>query len=138
MVHLSKLAVGIRDLAHLREVQAMRATARPPLRHLTRNMPRRAPELMAGGSLYWVIAGTMLARQCVLAVKEDRWDDGTPCTGLILHPELIQVEGRPVRAFQGWRYLEPDDAPPDLSDADLDPAAMPTALRNQLRTLCLI
>lgn len=138
MVHLMKLAVGARDIAHLREFQASRAEARPPLRHQTRNTPRRADEIIDGGSLYWVVAGTLLVRQRVLDIIEDRWDDATRCAGLMLEPTLVQVEGRPVKAFQGWRYLEADDAPPDVTARDLDPLSMPPALRNQLRTLCLI
>ena len=138
MVHLTKLAVGIRDIAHLREVQAMRATTRPPLRHLTRNTPRRVAEVTGGGSIYWVVAGTLLVRQLVLDITEDCWDDGTRCAGLLLDPALVQVEGRPVKAFQGWRYLEATDAPADLEARDWDPSAMPPALRNELRALCLI
>jgi hypothetical protein len=138
MVHLLKLAVGVRDIAHLRQVQAMRMSVRPPLRHQTRNAPRRAAEIINGGSIYWVIAGTLLARQRVLDIVDDQWDDDSRCTGLVLDPALIQVEGRPVKAFQGWRYLEPGDAPPDLAARDLAPGAMPPALRNELRSLCLI
>ena len=137
MVHLLKLAVGITDLAHLRAVQAVRAR-HPPLRHQTRNTPRRTAELIDGGSIYWVIAGTLLARQRVLAVVQDRWDDHTPCAGLVLDPALVQVEGRPVKAFQGWRYLEADDAPPDLDDAAFAPGAMPPQMGNALRALGLL
>ncbi len=138
MLHLTKLAVGIRDLAHLTAVQAARRGAHPPLRHQTRNRPRRAAEITGSGSIYWVIAGTLLVRQRVLDIVEDRWDDGTPCAGLVLDPALVQVEGRPVKAFQGWRYLQAADAPPDLTAAALAPDAMPAALRNELRALCLI
>lgn len=138
MVHLLKLAVGIRDIAHLRQAQAARLASRPPLRHQTRNSPRRAPELTQGGSIYWVIAGTLLARQRILDIMEDHWDDGSRCAGLVLDSALVQVEGRPVKAFQGWRYLEAADAPPDLDEHALAPDAMPPALRNELRSLCLI
>jgi hypothetical protein len=138
MVHLLKLAVGIRDIAHLRQVQAARLAARPPLRHQTRNAPRRAAEIIDGGSIYWVIAGTMLVRQRIIDIIDDQWDDGSRCTGLVLDPAHVQVEGRPVKAFQGWRYLEAADTPPDLEAHDLIPGAMPPELRNQLRTLCLI
>ena len=138
MTHLTKLAVGIRDIAHLRQVQADRGRAAPPLRHQTRNMPRRAAELTDGGSLYWVIAGTLLVRQRVLDVIDDRWDDGSRCAGLVLDPALVQVEGRPVRAFQGWRYLEDGDAPPDLDESGPVQGAMPPGLRNELRSLCLL
>ena len=138
MLHISKLAVGIRDIAHLRQVQAERAVLQPPLRHRTRNMPRRRDEIVGLGSLYWVIAGTLLVRQPIVGIIEDTWEDGSRCAGLLLDPVLVQVEGRPVKAFQGWRYLVHADAPPDLSAEDLAPDAMPVALRNELRALCLI
>lgn len=138
MLHISKLAVGIRDIAHLRQVQAERAVVQPPLRHRTRNMPRRRDEIVGLGSLYWVIAGTLLVRQPIVGIIEDAWEDGSRCAGLLLDPVLVQVEGRPVKAFQGWRYLVHADAPPDLSAEDLAPDAMPVALRNELRALCLI
>jgi len=140
MLHLAKLAVGIKDIAHLREVQARRAAHAPPLRHQTRMVPRRVPELTAGGSIYWVIAGAMLVRQRVLDVVEDRWDDDTRCAGLVLDPALIPVEGRPTRAFQGWRYLTPADAPADLGTAGpaIGADGLPEELRRQLRTLCLL
>ena len=138
MVHILKLAVGIRDIAHLRHVQSVRQAAAPPLRHQTRNGPRRRDEIIEDGSIYWVISGAVLVRQRVLDITEDQWDDGSRCAGLVLDPALIQVEGRPVKAFQGWRYLEAADAPPDLTAADFAPEAMPPALRQQLRALCLI
>jgi hypothetical protein len=65
MIHLIKLAVGVRDIAHLAAIQKLRAAADPPLRHQTRSTPKRAAELIAGGSIYWVIAGLLQARQPV-------------------------------------------------------------------------
>ncbi len=140
MLHIAKLAVGIRDIAHLRQVQAMRASQEPPLRHRTRSFPRRVEEITSGGSIYWVIGGAMLVRQRVLEVIEDRWDDDRRCAGLVLDPALIAVEGRPTKAFQGWRYLADADAPADVSAHG--PArstdGLPDELRRQLRALCLI
>lgn len=135
---MTKLAVGARDIAHLRSFQTARLLTAPDLRHQTRNHPRRAPEVIEGGSMYWVVAGAMLVRQRIVDIVEDRWDDGTRCAGLVLDPELVQVEGRPVKPFQGWRYLQPNDAPPDLTESDFAPGAIPPALRNELRALCLI
>jgi hypothetical protein len=59
---------------------------------------------------------------------------------LILDPALIALAGRPTRPFQGWRYLSPEDAPPDLPDfgAILGLDSLPTTLRQALRALCLI
>lgn len=138
MIHMTKLAVGIRDLAHLRQHQAARVAAGGALRHQTRNAPRRAEEIMGGGSLYWVIAGAMLVRQRIVDITEVRGEDGSRYAGLVLDPVLVQVEGRPTKPFQGWRYLDPAAAPPDLTAADLAPGAMPPALRNELRALCLL
>ena len=138
MLHLAKLAVGIRDIGHLRRAQAARLQANPPLRHQTRNMPRRAAEVLDGGSIYWVVGGAMLVRQRILGITEGHWDDGSRCASLALDPALIQTEGQPTRAFQGWRYLEPADAPPDVTEAELAPGLMPPGLRNELRALCLI
>jgi hypothetical protein len=140
MLHLTKLAVGVRDADHLRELQAERMRDYPPLRHRTRNFPRRRLEVIDGGSMYWVIAGTMMARQRILDIVEDQRDDQTPCTSLILDPEIVALAGRPTRPFQGWRYLDPDDAPPDMAAlggiVGLD--SLPAALRHELRALCLL
>ena len=137
MIHLTKLAVGIGGVDHLRQVQAERRLARP-LRHQTRNTPRRADEVTDGGSLYWVIAGAMLVRQRVLDIIEDHWDDGSACCGLVLDPALVPVEAVPVRPFQGWRYLLPEAAPADLADDDPTAGDLPPQLRRDLRSLCLI
>jgi hypothetical protein len=140
MLHLTKLAVGVRDTDHLHELQAERMLDHAPLRHRTRNFPRRRTDVLDGGSMYWVISGTMMARQRIVDIIEDRRDDLTPCTSLILDPELVPLVGRPTRPFQGWRYLDPDGAPPDMpacnAIAGLD--GLPTSLRQELRALCLL
>jgi hypothetical protein len=140
MLHLTKLAVGVRDVAHLRELQADRAVQNPPLRHRTRNFPRRATEVIDGGSIYWVISGSMLARQRILEVIHDRWDDGSACAGLVLDPKLVPLAGRPTKPFQGWRYLAAPDAPPDLTALPRASgvAALPATLRRELQALCLL
>jgi hypothetical protein len=140
LLHLTKLAVGVRDIAHLHALQAERAVQSPPLRHRTRNFPRRAAEVLDGGSIYWVVQGATLIRQRVLDIVEDRWDDGAACAGLILDPILVPLAGRATRPFQGWRYLLPEAAPHDLMDlpqADGE-AALPPPLRAALRDLALL
>jgi hypothetical protein len=140
MLHLTKLAVGVRDIDHLRELQAERLRDRGRLFHRTRNFPRRHAEVLDGGSMYWVIAGTMLARQRIADIIEDHRDDLTPCTSLILDPGLVALVGRPTRPFQGWRYLDPDGAPPDMPafGAILGLDGLPATLRQELRALCLL
>jgi hypothetical protein len=140
MLHLTKLAVGVRDIEHLRELQAERAQTMPPLRHRTRNFPRRQQEVLDGGSMYWVVNGSMLVRQRLLDIVDDRWDDGTECAGLVLDPKLVPLAGRPTKPFQGWRYLRPAEAPPDLPAIARarGVASLPPALRHELRVLCLL
>ncbi len=140
MLHIMKLAVGIRDLAHLQSVQAARLAADPPLRHRTRNFPRRAAEVVDGGSIYWVVSGAVLVRQRILEIAEAQWEDGSACAALVLDPALVPVAGRPVRAFQGWRYLEAAAAPPDLAAIAVAEGAeqMPEPMRRELRELGLL
>jgi hypothetical protein len=140
MLHMLKLSVGVKEVAQLRAIQARRLTAEPPLRHQTRMTPKRRDEILDGGSIFWVIAGFVQVRQRILDIIDDRWDDGTPCAGLVLDPALVAVEARPVKAFQGWRYLEAGSAPPDLAAmaAAEGAEAMPPAMLRELRSLCLI
>jgi hypothetical protein len=138
MVHLLKLSVGVRDVAHLRAIQALRAAAAPPLRHQTRMAPKRRDELLDGGSIYWVIGGYIQVRQRLLDIIEDRWDDGTACAGLVLDPELVPVAARPVKPFQGWRYLDAEAAPEDITEAAALSDELPPALKAALREACLI
>ncbi len=138
MLHMVKLAVGIRDVTHLRLVQAHRLAADPPLRHQTRSFPRRAAEITAGGSLFWVIAGAIVVRQLIVDVIEDQWDDGSACAGLVLSPTLVPVAGRPTRPFQGWRYLEADAAPADVGAEAADTPELPAEMRRMLQGLGLL
>lgn len=139
MIHLIKLAVGVRDIAHLGALQAARHEADPPLRHRTRNSPKRAEELCAGGSIYWVVGGVILVRQKLLEIIEDHWDDGARCAGLVLDPTLVRVQARTTKAFQGWRYLEPAAAPADITAASgTNGAEIPEEMRRALAALALI
>lgn len=140
MLHLIKLAVGPKDVAQLRAIQHRRALAQPPLRHQTRSVPRRRSELLAGGSIYWVVAGFVQVRQRLLDVIEDRWDDASPCCGLVLDPELVPVTARAMKAFQGWRYLDAKDAPEDveLNAATEGADSLPEHLKRALREARLI
>jgi hypothetical protein len=138
MVHLLKLSVGIRDVEHLLAVQHQRAELDPPLRHRTRQMPKRAAEIIDGGSIYWVIAGMLQCRQRILDIQPDRREDDTPCVALMLDPAAVLVAARPVRAFQGWRYLNRDEAPPDLDELGRSDQGLPPALALALAELCLL
>jgi hypothetical protein len=138
MVHLLKLSVGIRDVEHLRDVQRVRAETDPPLRHRTRQMPKRAAEIIDGGSIYWVIAGMLQCRQKILDIQPDQRADGTPCVALMLDQDVVLVDCRPVKPFQGWRYLNRHEAPPDLAAGGGSDQGLPPGLRLALAELCLL
>jgi hypothetical protein len=115
-LHLVKLCVGARSVEDLADWQESQAGHWPPGRavHVTRMRPARAAEILAGGSLYWVIRGAILCRQRLLALEEVAGDDGVPRCALHLDRAIVRTEPLPRRAFQGWRYLAPEAAPRDL------------------------
>lgn len=144
-VHLVKLAVGIEDVEHLARVQKgrldalIRAGKAASLRHLTRHRPKRADDIAAGGSLYWVIGGAISARQRILGFEEAAKADGSPAHAILLDPKLIRTAPRRFRPFQGWRYLPADKIPKDMGAVDATPAqSLPAELRKELRALGLI
>jgi hypothetical protein len=145
-LHLIKLCVGCDSIEELAEWQAERLKQRrkagekkPQLFHRTFQMPKRKDELLEGGSLYWVIKGLVQVRQPLADITEGTKEDGTPCCLLILKNELIPVLPVPRRAFQGWRYLDAEEAPADLVGRKARGVTeMPPKLRKQLAELGLI
>lgn len=137
-LHLIKLSVGTEDLEDLRCWQARRLAETGRVFHRTRMMPRRRDELLAGGSIYWVIKGFVLARQRLAGIERIAYSDGTPATSLVLDPDLVRVVPTPHRPFQGWRYLPGVRAPPDLADLPGSAAELPPEMLAELRQLGLI
>lgn len=143
-LHLIKLCVGcdsIQDLEEwIAEKQKERKRRRLALEHIhtTRMVPKRVDELLDGGSLYWVIRGSVMCRQTLTAVRPFVDADGIGRCRLVLDPKVIPVEPRPFRAFQGWRYLPAKDAPRDLDRAAPGAGLMPEELRRELRELGLL
>jgi hypothetical protein len=66
------------------------------------------------GSVYWVIAGVIRCRQPILRLAEATDGQGLKCCDIIMAPDMVRVVPRPKSPFQGWRYLDPKDAPADL------------------------
>lgn len=115
-INILKLCVGAERVEDLLDWQrSPRAKGPDGLpRHVTRMWPKREAEVVAGGSLYWVFKGVILARQRILRFDPvDRGDGITRC-GLVLDPDVRRTEAVPKRPFQGWRYLLADHAPRDL------------------------
>jgi hypothetical protein len=143
-LHLIKLCVGcdsVKELdAWIRARLAEKKRRGQPREHVhtTRMMPKRVDELLDGGSLYWVIRGQVMCRQRLRDVRSFRDGEGIGRCRLVLTPKLVLTQPRPTRAFQGWRYLDPKDAPKDLDRAAPGAAAMPESLRRELRGLGLL
>jgi hypothetical protein len=143
-LHLIKLSVGcdsVRDLEDWikQKLKAKRKAGEKPERiHTTRMVPKRAAELIDGGSIFWVIRGEILCRERIREVRPFVDKDGIGRCALVLDPKVVLVAPRPYRAFQGWRYLEAKDAPRDLEKVAPGAAAMPETLRRELRELGLM
>jgi hypothetical protein len=142
MLHLIKLCVGVDSLQELADWQKKRLKEKrakgqkPELIHVTRQTPKRADELLDGGSLYWVIRGQIMARQALIELREMK-KNGVPHCGLVYDKKLVPVRPRPRRAFQGWRYFDGKDAPPDI--AELKGAkGLPETLKRELAVLGLL
>ena len=122
-VHLVKLCVGIENPSELliweKELlkQAKLKKVQVEDTHWTRHRPKRSSELLSGGgSLYWVINGIIRVRHRILRLDDVEDKENNKFCAIVYDPKVILVEPRPRRAFQGWRYLEAQDAPPDLKD----------------------
>ena len=143
-LNMIKLCVGAESIADLEDWVTERVRERVkadgPRRsqHVTRMTPKRADELLDGGSLYWVIKGQIAARQVLLGVEPFVDVDGVGRCRLWLSPEVVHLSPRPYRAFQGWRYLQAKDAPPDIDAAGQGAAEMPEDLRRELSQLGLL
>jgi len=143
-LHLIKLCVGCDGIEDLEDWIAMKLDEKrrngEPIEqfHTTRMVPTKTAELLDGGSLYWVIKGNVQCRQRLLGIRPFTDGDGIGRCRLILDPVVVPTEWQPRRAFQGWRYLKPADAPADLQAGRKALLEMPQQLRSQLAELGLL
>jgi len=129
-LHLIKLCVGVDSIEDL---IAWRAQNNPNglesrSQHVTRMWPKRASELLDGGSLYWVIRGSIQARQRITALNEAIGQDGIRRCAIVMDPKIIRTANARRRPFQGWRYLSVADAPADLKASGKGEDALPHEL----------
>jgi hypothetical protein len=138
-LHLLKLAVGVSDLAELRRIQRERRKLRGfyCFCFYTRNTPRRQEEVLDGGSIYWVIKGQVRARQRIRGFVPILNQHGKMACLVKIEARVTPTLAQPRRAFQGWRYLRPEEAPPDRSAGGRDDG-MPAAMADELRALGLL
>ena len=131
-LHLIKLCVGCDTVEELIDWHRTHRPGGPWMVH-TRQTPKRASELLEGGSLFRVFRGVVLCRQRILAVDTVGEGQAARCE-ITVADEIVLTQPMPRRAFQGWRYLEAKDAPGDLSGPGED-GALPQALAGKLREL---
>lgn len=142
-LHLIKLCVGADDVEDLQNWQNARLAEKrkrkekPVLAHVTRMVPTRAAEILDGGSLYWVMKGIIRCRQRIVDIEPFVDGEGIKRCRLVLDPEIVLVRRRERRPFQGWRYLDPKDAPEDVKGVD-EVDDMPEEMRRELEELGLL
>ena len=122
-IHLLRMAARIESVANLKQIQAERLVQsrtenKSELYTYTRNIPKRIDELIDGGSIYWVIKKYIKVRQRILGIERRANDEGKAYCAIQIDPELKQVVARRQKAFQGWRYLRPEDIPEEDDDAE--------------------
>ncbi|MBR2688157.1 MAG: DUF1489 family protein [Aquamicrobium sp.] len=143
-LNLIKLCVGCDSVEDLEEWIADRLDdkrrAGEPVEqyHTTRMVPTRVAEIVEGGSLYWVIKGSVQCRQLITEIRPFTDKEGIGRCHLVLDPAVVRTEWQPRRAFQGWRYLKLSDAPADLGKGRTGWAEMPPKLRQELAELGLL
>lgn len=120
MIHMVKLCVGVSSLEELESYRNERAHwwgadyGEDVHVHRTRMRPKRAEEMEGISSIYWVIAGAIVCRQPILRLAQYTDAEGKDYCDIIMSPDMVRTVPYPKRPFQGWRYLRPEDAPPDL------------------------
>ena len=121
MIHMVKLCVGVSTIEELESYRNERAHwwdadyGEEVHVHRTRTMPKRAAEMEGKASIYWVIAGVIGVRQPILRLAQFTDAEGKNYCDIIMSPDMVRTVPYPKRPFQGWRYLPPADAPPDLA-----------------------
>ena len=132
-LHLIKLVVGADSIEALQAWRRENAHAEPEWKVRTRQSPRRAAELMEGGSIYRVIKGAILCRQTILRVETVGEGQAARCE-IVVSPQIVRVAPTPRRPFQGWRYLLAHETPEDIEGADAE-GATPSDLALRLREI---
>ena len=142
-LNILKLCVGCESVEDLEEWigerLADRSKAGEPAEHwhVTRMVPTRGPEITNGGSLYWVIKGSVQCRQLITEIRPFVDDDGVGRCKLVLDPKVVRTDWQPRRPFQGWRYLAPADSPRDMPKGRAQEDTLPEDLARALADIGL-
>jgi hypothetical protein len=130
-LHLTKVAFQAKSLS---EMHGWFAERGEEALLTTRYLPKRHAEIVPGGSLFWIFKSQLVARSGILRFAEAE----NLRTHIVISTRLIDVFPIPCRAHQGWRYLEDQHAPRDLTEGEDASEAMPGRLAGELARLGLV
>ena len=139
-IHLLRMAVGINSIADLIDLQKRRSQINPDSRlfSTTRNVPKRVDDLLDGGSIYWVVKRLIRVRQEIISISQEINNEGKKYCLIEINPKQIKVEPRAQKPFQGWRYLNTEDAPVDIELRSSPKAELPEEMLIELKELGLM
>ena len=117
-VHLLKPALRINDVyefSHRQKERVKEHKGQKVYPVWTSRKPSREKELLNEGSLFWIVKNQIQCRQSILdIVPYQENDDEKPSYLFLCSPQLVRVQPISRKPFQGWRYLESENAPPDI------------------------
>ena len=140
-LNIVKLAVGIRNVEHLKQKQKTRIEQEGVLVYTTRNTPVRSTEILNGGSIYWVIKKFIRVRQRIISIEKGIDSEGGHSCFLSLDKKLVKTELMEFKAFQGWRYFKDEETPRDLAQIENSFSTdeeLPLEMQLELKTLGLL
>ena len=131
---LTRVAYACQSVDDLIDRQALFTVGSGADAHIRLTSARVPRRDLGGGSVFWILKHTLIARQPILSVAEEAGADG-PTAVIRLRPGLIPVVPRHYRAHQGWRYLTEDLWPADQPQGG---TPIPPDLATELAGLALL
>ncbi|MFN7399630.1 MAG: DUF1489 family protein [Sandaracinobacter sp.] len=124
---LTRVAFACQSLADIPARQARFTVGEGESAHVLLSSARIPRRDLSGGSLFWILKHTLVARQPILSVAETAGPEGTIAL-IRLSPTIAPVVPRHYRAHQGWRYLAEPDWPADQTGSEPLPQELAAAL----------
>jgi hypothetical protein len=133
LLGLTRVAYACQSMDDLIARQALFTVGDGDGAHVRLTSARTPRRDLSGGSLFWILKHSLIARQPILAVEEAQGAEG-PIAVIRLKPGPIPVHPVHHRAHQGWRYLAEELWPADLSGGE----PLPRELAAELAGLSLL
>ena len=141
-LNLLKPALRAKDIITLREKQSAFYTSYDGIICYpvwTSRRPTRMKELLNGGSVYWIINKFIRCRQDIVGYEVLETDpDEKP--QYLIYSDATLIETQPIerKPFQGWRYLEASNTPPDIGAVSANDSLPPDDMADALREAGLL